>query len=68
MQHMRNEYFRIWGFLMTNILSFIWIFSDSNNIILWHESQDTNKDSLIPILSLQVMHEFVWKFCIAIFC
>ena len=41
------------------------IVSDSNNIILWHESEDINKKSLfpkfqlIPILSFQVMHDYV---------
>ena len=42
------------------------IFSDSNNIILWYESEDINKKSLfskfqlIPILRLQVMHDYVY--------
>ena len=41
------------------------IFSDSNNIFLWHESEDINKKSffpkfqLIPILRFQVMHNYV---------
>ena len=41
------------------------IFSDSNNIFLWYESEDTNKKSLlpkfqlIPILRFQVMHDYV---------
>ena len=41
------------------------IFSDSNNIFLWHESEDINEKSLfpkfqlIPILSFQVMHDYV---------
>ena len=41
------------------------IFSDSNNIFLWRESEDMNKKSLfpkfqlIPILSFQVMHDYV---------
>ena len=41
------------------------IFSDSNNIFLWHESEDINKKSLfpkfelIPILRFQVMHDYV---------
>ena len=39
------------------------ILSDSNNIFLWHESEDINKKSLnpkfqlIPILRFQVMHD-----------
>ena len=42
------------------------IVSDSNNIILWHESEDINwkslfpKFQLIPILRFQVMHDYVW--------
>ena len=45
------------------------IFSDSNNIFLWHESEDINKKSLlpkfqlIPILRLQVMHDYVHWHC-----
>ena len=41
------------------------IFSDSNNIFLWHESEDINKKSLfpkfqlIPILRFQVMNGYV---------
>ena len=41
------------------------IFSDSNNIFLWHESEDINKKrlnpkfQLIPILRFQVMHDYV---------
>ena len=41
------------------------IVSDSNNIFLWHESEDINKKSLfpkfqlIPISCFQVMHEYV---------
>ena len=41
------------------------IFSDSNNIFLWHESEDKNKQTLlpkfqlIPILSFQVIHDYV---------
>ena len=41
------------------------IISDSNNIFLWHESEDINKKGLfpkfqlIPILRLQVMHDYV---------
>ena len=40
------------------------IFSDSNDIFLWHESEDINKKSLnpkfqlIPILRFQVMHDY----------
>ena len=39
--------------------------SDSNNIILLHESEDINKNrlfpkfQLIPILRFQVMHDYV---------
>ena len=39
--------------------------SDSNNIILWHESEYINKKSLfpkfqlLPILHFQVMHDYV---------
>ena len=42
------------------------IFSDSNNIFLWHESEDMNKKSLfwkfqlIPILRFQVMCDYVY--------
>ena len=42
------------------------IFSDSNNILLWHESEDINqkrlfpKFQLIPILPFQVMHDYVF--------
>ena len=41
------------------------IFSDSNNIFLWHESEDINwkslnpKFQLIPSLRFQVMHDYV---------
>ena len=41
------------------------ILSDSNNIILWQESEDINKKSLFPkfqlilILRFQVMHDYV---------
>ena len=41
------------------------IVSDSNNIILWHESEDINKKSLfpkfqlLPILRFQIMHDYV---------
>ena len=42
------------------------IVSDSNNIILWHEWEDINKESVFPkfqlilILRFQVMHDYVW--------
>ena len=42
------------------------IVSNSNNIILYHESEDINKKSLfpkfqlIPILCFQVMYDYVW--------
>ena len=41
------------------------IVTDSNNIFLWHESEDINKKSLfpkfqlIPSSNLQVMHDYV---------
>ena len=41
------------------------IVSNSNNIILWNESEDINKKSLfpkfqlIPILRFQVMYDYV---------
>ena len=41
------------------------VFSDSNNIILWHESEDILKKKLfpkfqlIPILRFHVMHDYV---------
>ena len=41
------------------------IFSDSNNIFLWHESEDINKKTinpkfqLIPILRFQFMYDYV---------
>ena len=50
---------------ITEPQQFIGIFSDSNNIFLWHESEDINKKSLnltfqlIPILRFQVMHDYV---------
>ena len=50
-------------FLKTGMLK--GIVSDSNNIILWHESEDINKKSLfpkfqlLPILRFQVMHDYV---------
>ena len=45
------------------------IVSDSNNIFLWHESKDVNqkrlfpKSQLIPVLRLQVMHDYVHGHC-----
>ena len=56
--------------------SFKGIFSDSNNIFLWHESEDINKKNsfpkfqLIPILHFQVIHDYVCfiapiNYCIA---
>ena len=44
-----------------------WVFSDFNNIFLWHGSEDINKKAyqvfpkfqLIPILHFQVMHDYV---------
>ena len=38
------------------------IVTDSNNIFLWHESEDINKKSLFPKISVdnfQVMHDYV---------
>ena len=41
------------------------IVTDSNNIFLWHESEDINKKSLFPKFQLipssnfQVMHDYV---------
>ena len=41
------------------------IVTDSNNIFLWHESEDINKKSffpkfqLIPSSNFQVMHDYV---------
>ena len=41
------------------------IFNDSNNIFLWHESENINnkilfpKFQLIPILRFQVVHDYV---------
>ena len=41
------------------------IFTDSNNIFLWQESEDRNKKSIFPkfqlilILRFQVMHDYV---------
>ena len=57
-------------------------FSDSNNIILWHESDDVYKKKkkkkkkkslfpkfqLIPILHLQVMHDYVTSHCSIGYC
>ena len=55
---------------MHEILQFIFaikgIFSDSNNIFLWYETEDINKKSsfpkfqLIPLLHFQVMHDYVY--------
>ena len=51
--------------LVCNQLRFKGIFSDSNIIFLWYESEDINKKSLfskfqlIPILHFQVMHAYV---------
>ena len=47
--------------------------SDSNNIILWHESEDINQKKslfpkLIPILRLQVMHDYVWFIAPIYYC
>ena len=46
------------------------IFSDSNNIFLWHESEDTEKKreitskfQLIPLLRLQVMYDYIHWHC-----
>ena len=42
------------------------IFTDSNNIFLWHKSEGINKKKLFPkfqliqIFGLQVMHDFVY--------
>ena len=50
------------------------IFIDSNNIFLWHESEDINiksllpKFQLIPILRLQVMHDYVHWYCSIGYC
>ena len=59
MQHFVNQ--------NTNITQLKGIVSDSNNIILWHESEDINKKKslfpkfqLIPILHFQVMRDNVW--------
>ena len=48
--------------------------SDSNNIFLWHELDDINKNSwlpkfhLIPILRLQVMLNYVHWYCSMDYC
>ena len=45
------------------------IFSDFNNIFLWHKSEDINQKSLfpkfqlIPILRFQVMHDYMLYVC-----
>ena len=50
------------------------IFIDSNNTFLWHESEDMNrkillpKFQLIPILRLQVMHDYVYWHCSIDYC
>ena len=49
------------------------IVSNSNNIFLWHKSEDINKRlfpkfQLIPILSLQVMHDYVHWHCSKDYC
>ena len=52
-----------WFFL--NYMSIKGIVTDSNNIFLWHESEDINKKSLFPKFQLipssnfQVMHDYV---------
>ena len=50
------------------------IVSDSNNIFVWHDSEDINrmrsfpKFHLIPILCLQVMHDCVDWHCSTDYC
>ena len=50
------------------------IVSDSNNIILWQESEDINQKSLfpkfqlIPILRFQVMHDYVCFIALIDYC
>ena len=50
------------------------IFSDSNNIFLWHKSEDIDKKcllpkfQLIPISHLQVMHYYVHWHCSRDYC
>ena len=50
------------------------LFSDSNSIFLWHESEDINKKSLfpksrlIPILRFQVMNGFVCSIASVDYC
>ena len=61
---------RIWDLKYT--LSAYWIhikgiFSDSNNIFLWHESEDTNKKSLLPRFQLiPILHKLCLIMCIGI--
>ena len=55
----------LWNLYIQTLAIVKGIFSDSNIIFLWHESEDMNKKSLnpkfqlIPILRFQVMHDYV---------
>ena len=59
-------HFREYGLFTEGVNILKGIFSDSNNISLWYESEDINKKSLfpkfqlIPILRFQVMHDYVY--------
>ena len=50
------------------------IFTDSNIIFLWHESENVNEKSLfpkfqlIPILHFQIMHDYVCFFAPIGYC
>ena len=66
-----NSLFPIWFVQSVQIKG---IFSDSNNIFLWHESEDINekiifpKFQLIPILQFQVMHNHVCFIAPIVYC
>ena len=44
------------------------MFSDSNNIFLWHESEDINKKSLFPKFQLLPILHFQVNLCMIIVC
>ena len=58
------KYYEIYSLFRVGIL-LKGIVTDSNNIFLWHESEDINKRSLFPKFQLipssnfQVMHDYV---------
>ena len=70
-EHLKVFFFFFFFFLFNENLPLLLIkeiFSDSNNIFLWYESENINKKKkslfpkfqLIPILCFQVMHDYVY--------